>query len=319
MANDTICVVGVSGFVGSHVAAELLSRGYGVNGTLRDTSAGNTRWLLEQLAPLATAGAELTLHSAELSDKQSLLRAMQGCTGVIMCAGVERQEPSTIDLMVGAANNILDSALELGISRAVFTSSTGSTNPPRGEPELKNEVDHWSDPEKQRAAGKFSPAAKTLMDQTALARMDAANGKLRVSVINPSMIVGPAFQPAPVNSLKAFQAIIEGRRFAEGVPNGSMSIIDARDLAKLHVNALENDNAHGRYFGVKQSWHWRDILAALKKAYPSYEMPPVAQDEAPVRPTQFDLARQATLGCELRDLDEMMSGVVAELQRRNMA
>ncbi len=319
MANEAICVVGVSGFVGSHVAAELLSRGYSVHGTLRDVSENNTRWLLQRLALLATAGAELTLLPAELRDKSSLLNAMRGCTGVIMCAGVERQEPATIDLMVGAANHILDNALELGINRAVFTSSTGSTNPPSGEPELKNEIDHWSDPEKQRAAGKFSPAAKTLMDQTALARMAASDGKLRVTVINPSMIVGPAFQPEPVNSLKAFQAIIEGRRFADGVPNGSMSIIDARDLAKLHVNALVNDNAHGRYFGVKQSWHWRDILAALKKAYPNYEMPPVAQDEVPVRPTQFDLSRQNTLGCELRDLDEMMTGVVAELQRRSMA
>lgn len=318
MSHETICVVGCSGFVGSHVTAELLSSGYSVNGTLRDAGTANTQWLRDRLAPLAHDGQRLTLLSAELGDKASLLRAMQRCTGVIMCAGVERQETATIDLMVGAAEHILDGALELGIHRAVFTSSTGSTNPPGAEPELKNEVDHWSDPEQQLAAGKYSPAAKTLMDKTALAKMEASNGALRVCVINPSMITGPAYQPEPVGSLKAFKAIIEHQRFSDRIPNGSMSMIDARDLAKLHVNALENDDASGRYFGVKQSWHWRDILAALKRAYPAYELPEFPADETPVRPTQFDLTRQDTLGCELHGLDEMVGAVVQELQRREM-
>lgn len=318
MANETICVVGASGFVGSHVAAELLSRGYNVKGTLRNASSEAAEWLLEQLPAQATASAQLSLHSADIADKDSLLEAMQGCTGVVMCAGVEQQDLGTINLMVGAANNVADCALGLGIGRAVFTSSTGSTNPPDGEPETKNEVDHWSDPEVQQAAGKFSPAAKTLMDQTALARMEDSNGKLRISILNPSLIAGPAFQKDPVASLRSFQAIIEKRRHAERVPNGSMSMIDVRDLAKLHVNALESDTAQGRYFGVKQSWHWRDILAAVKRAHPEYVVPPFPDDESPARATQFDLTRQNSLGVKLRGLDEIVEGVVVELKRRNM-
>lgn len=318
MANESICVIGVSGFVGSHVAAELLSRGYNVKGTLRNASSEASQWLLEQLPAQATASAQLSLHSADIANKDSLLEAMQGCTGVVMCAGVEQQDLGTIDLMVGAANNVADCALSLGIKRAVFTSSTGSTNPPDGEPETKNEMDHWSNPEVQQAAGKFSPAAKTLMDQTALARMEDSNGKLRISILNPSLIAGPAFQKDPVASLRSFQAIIEKRRHAERVPNGSMSMIDVRDLAKLHVNALESDTAEGRYFGVKQSWHWQDILDAVKQAHPEYVVPPFPEDETRARATQFDLTRQNSLGVELRGLDEIVQGVVVELKRREM-
>lgn len=318
MANESICVIGVSGFVGSHVAAELLRRGYNVHGTLRNASSEASGWLLEQLPGAATASAKLSLHSADIANKDSLLDAMQGCTGVIMCAGVEQQDRSTIDLMVGAANHVADCALSLGIKRAVFTSSTGSTNPPEGEPATKNEVDHWSDPQVQQAAGKFSPAAKTLMDQTALARMQDSDGQLRVSILNPSLIAGPAFQKEPVASLRSFQAIIDKRRHAERVPNGSMSMIDVRDLAKLHVNALENESAQGRYFGVKQSWHWRDILSAVKRAHPDYVVPPFPEDETPALATQFDLTRQNSLGVELRGLDEIVQGVVEELRRREM-
>ena len=50
----------------------------------------------------------------------------------------------------------------------MITSSTGSTNAPNASPDvLKNEIDSWSDPEIQKGKGKFSPAAKTLMEMAA--------------------------------------------------------------------------------------------------------------------------------------------------------
>jgi nucleoside-diphosphate-sugar epimerase len=148
--------------------------------------------------------------------------------------------------------------------------------------------------------------------------MAASDGSFRVCTINPSMIVGPAYQPEPVVSLQRFAAIINGERFADKIPNGSMSMIDVRDLAALHVNALENEQASGRYFGVKQSWHWRDILQALERACPAYKMQPPDPDEVPVRATQFDLSRQASLGASPRGLDDMLEGLVAEFNRRKM-
>ena len=51
----------------------------------------------------------------------------------------------------------------------VVTSSTGSTNPPDAQSDaLKNELDFWSDAELQKKNGRFSPAAKTLMEESAL-------------------------------------------------------------------------------------------------------------------------------------------------------
>ena len=51
----------------------------------------------------------------------------------------------------------------------VVTSSTGSTNPPNAVPDKpKNEIDFWSDPEIQKQKGRYSPAAKTLMEISAL-------------------------------------------------------------------------------------------------------------------------------------------------------
>ena len=234
---EKICVVGCSGFVGSHVTAELLSRGYDVNGTLRDAEGENSSWLLSDVAAYSGDSNNLTLFAADVFDKDSIRQAMENCSGVIVCAGSPLVVPETIDLMIAVAENVSDMAIDANITRAVFTSSTGSTNPMEGEPPLKNENLHWSNPNYQLAEKKYAAVGKTLLDQKVLNKMANAREKFRVCVINPSMIVGPAFQRDPVVSLYRFAAIINGKRFSEKIPNSSNSIIDVRDLAKLHVNA----------------------------------------------------------------------------------
>ncbi len=317
MTKETICVIGMSGFVGSHVTAELLNQGYSVNGTLRNPDGPHANWIKRELMPLARPGQALKLFAAELHDQDSLETAMKGCTGVIMSAGVETQVPETVTLMVAAAENVLNAALRLGIKRAVFTSSTGSTNPPEGEPPVKDELIHWSDPEQQISVGKHSPAAKTLMDRRALEMM-AEHPDLRVSIMNPSMIAGPVFQDEPVSGLKFISAILNKERMADVIPNGSMSMINVNDLAKLHVAALEQESASGRYFALKRSWHWKEILAAFGRLYPEYTPPAWPDDIEPVKATAFDFTRRDSLGIELKDLDEILGEVVGEAQRRGM-
>jgi len=317
MKKETICVIGMSGYVGSHVTAELLQQGYSVHGTLRDPHGPHANWIQRELVPLAQSGQALQIFAAEISDQGSLEKAMAGCTGVIMCAGVETQVPETITLMVGAAENTINAALKLGIHRVVFTSSTGSTNPPEGEPPIKDETVHWSDPEQQIAAGKYSPAAKTLMEKKALEMMDA-HPDLRVSILNPSMIAGPAFQDQPPTVLKSIRAILKKERMADAIPNGSMSMIHVNDLAKLHIAALENETASGRYFALKKSWHWKDILNTLSQLYPAYTPPAWPAETKPAKVTEFNFARRDTLGVELKNLDQILGDLLHELQRREM-
>ena len=313
--SQTICVLGCSGFVGSHVTKTLLDRGDTVHGTLRDAHGPHRHWIDAQIG----TEPQLRLFSAELRDRQALRRAMEGCSGVLFCAGNEKQEPETIDLMVGGAEAVLDVATELGIEAVVLLSSTGSTNPPSGDPEVKNEVDHWSDPEVQKAAGKFSPAAKTLMDQHGLQRMQSSGGRLRVSILNPSMVTGPTFSDRLPGNLRFVEAVLSGQRMQDGAPNGSMSFIDVRDLAALMIAAMESPEASGRYFGVKKSWHWDDVLKTLEEVCRErnldYTAPPARPEAERARPTTFDLTRRRSLGVPVRDLREMLGEIVDELSR----
>ncbi len=313
-----VCVIGCSGFVGSHVTAKLLKRGYSVNGTLRNSKGSSAEWLMSSVASKSISDNSLRLFSADVFDKESLRLAMADCAGMIVCAGSPVIAPETIDLMVAVGKNTSEVAIESGIERAVYTSSTGSTNPPEGEPKLKNEEIHWSDPVQQFDAEKFAAVGKTRMDRIVLEKMQITEGDFRVCVINPSMIVGPAYQVEPVTSLIRFADIINGKRFRDKIPNSSNSIIDVRDLAELHINALEKEDSRGRYFGVKRSWHWREILRELELACPGYTMPNIDPEEFPVRETQFDFSRQKSLGVSIRGIKEMFKDLIKELNRRKM-
>ena len=134
---------------------------------------------------------------------------------------------------VNAARAVISGARAAGVGTVVLTSSTGSTNKPGAAPDaVKSELTAWSDPEQQKAAGKFSPAAKTLMEQTALQMVGrglenevtdaaAAEGAPRLCIINPSLILGPQLQPGPVsgNSLPWFSRICKGEVCLHNTPS----------------------------------------------------------------------------------------------------
>ena len=136
----------------------------------------------------------------------------------------------------------------------------------------------------------------------------AEENDLRLSIILPTGMFGPVLLPEHLKHGPHYwlKALIEGGapRHAK-VPNDSTSMIHLHDLAAIFMAAYENPNASGRYFGVYDSWHWRDIYTELKKILPDMKMPEPLT-EAPVRPTGFDFTRRDSLGVALRDIPTML-------------
>ncbi len=222
-----------------------------------------------------------------------------------------------IETVRGGVEHILASCTEHGVKSVVITSSGGSTNPKEGEPPVKKEMEHFSDPDFQISQGKYSPAAKTLMERSAFAHA-RAHPETKVAIVNPNLIVGPTFQPEVSGSLAFLLKVIRGERFSK-VPNGSMSVVDVRDLAEMELSALTDPRATGRYFAVLRSFHWKDIMEAVKGAHPGFEPPEKGYpDGQEVRPTQFDFTRRDSLGVSPRGLDEIMADAVKHLKERQL-
>ncbi len=322
----TICVAGASGLVGSNIVRAGLERGYAVNGTLRDRNDADKAPYLEALPG---APERLRLFSAEMAEDGAFDEAVSGCDGVFVAclvpvyAGRDGKPAREMDDEQGYAEiitptvegclNVMRSAARTGAGTVVVCSSTSSTNPVPPAP-VKNEVDHWSDEEEQCRAKKYTSATKTVMEKAAIRYADE-NG-MRLCVLLPTGMYGPLILPGHMNHnpYAWLRRAMDGGEPRHGkVPNDSHSMIHLHDLAALFLAAYENPDASGRYYGVYESWHWRDIYAEVGKLLPDMKIPEPLT-EPPVPPTRFDFTRRDSLGVALRDIPTMLRETVEWLR-----
>lgn len=119
----TILVTGATGFLGSHIAEQLSQSGRAVRALVRRSS--NTRFLN------SLANVELAYGSVE--DRDSVLRATRGVTGIIHAAGLVKAKSPDEFLRVnteGTENLIEAAERELPtLNRFVFVSSQAAGGP----------------------------------------------------------------------------------------------------------------------------------------------------------------------------------------------
>jgi len=59
----------------------------------------------------------------------------------------------------------------------------------------------------------------------------------------------------------------------EEFPNASYGFVDVRDVARAHIQALENSSASGRYCIVGGVMHRPDMSKILHHLYPTLRLP----------------------------------------------
>lgn len=109
-------VTGATGFIGGHLARELIKRGHTVSAVVRTPSKAQD---------LAALGVEI--HAGDITDKESMRQPMTGVDGVFHLAAWYKIGAKDGDaaqrINVGGTRNVLELMRELGISKGVYTSS----------------------------------------------------------------------------------------------------------------------------------------------------------------------------------------------------
>ncbi len=322
---DKIVIAGASGLVGANIVKAALVRGYQVTGAMRNPERAE-----QYLSDLPGAQERLLLETADMSIDGSFDEMVQGANGVFITCLVPvyaapdgkravemddaRGYAEIINPTVNGCLNIMRSAIEAGVKDIVICSSTSSTNPVPGVA-VKNEVDHWSDARQQCAAKKYTSATKTVMEKAAMAL--AADNGVRLRIMLPTMMLGSMLLPQHGNEgfMAAIKRMLQGETGRHDVtPNNSSSMAHIEDVAALFMAAYENPSAAGRYFAVRESWHWNDIYAALRSIEPSMQIPQPHVGE-PAQPTGFDFTRRDSLGVTMRDIPEILADAVAWAKR----
>ena len=116
-ARGKVVVLGANGFLGSSVTRRLVEAGRDVRAMIRPGRALNPN----------IRGLELEVVFGDALDKESLVRAMRGCDSAFHCVVDPRawihDTSSLFRTNVDGLRNSMDAALEVGVTRFVFTSS----------------------------------------------------------------------------------------------------------------------------------------------------------------------------------------------------
>src|SRR5258705_9665989 len=126
----TTLVTGAAGFLGSHVARQLVARGDEVRVLLRASSTNR-----------AIADLSLEYVTGDLRDPASLDRAMKGVQRVFHVAADYRlwakRSREIYDSNVGGTKNLLEAAKRAGVEQLIYTSTVATIAVDR--PQLPNE------------------------------------------------------------------------------------------------------------------------------------------------------------------------------------
>jgi len=322
-----VCVTGANGFIASHIVKQLLSKGYTVHGTVRDASNPTKT---DHLKALPGAAERLKLFTAECRTPGSFKSALTGCEAVFHTAtpviigtkpgaavngsGRSQGEEDIFKPGIEGVTNVMKDAKDAGSIKTFVLTSSMSAVAPKPEPALKSEI-HWSDPDEQKSRDNWYGATKTLQEMAAVEYTDKLpeNERWRLVRINPTFVAGPMLQPKINSTMDRLMKIVLGAMAQ--APNDSMSVVDVRDCARVHVAAFEKSEASGRYMCLTESMHWNDWGKILKELVP--EMAPIKPCEGEARrASQFDTTRLKSLGVEVRGFKDVLAAAVTELRAK---
>ncbi|MEM8707760.1 MAG: aldehyde reductase [Actinomycetota bacterium] len=235
-----VLVTGITGYIGQHCGAELLSRGYDVVGTVRSTAkADATR---DALAAVGDVD-RLTFVEADLLADHGWDDAVAGCDYVLHVASpfflTEPEDPNEyITPAVEGTRRVLAAAQRAGVRRIVLTSSVAAVSGGRGSGHFG--PDDWTDTSADVGAYLLS---KTLAEQAAWEMV--GEGETELVTINPAAVLGPSLgAAADAQSVMLMTDMITGKM--PMYPDLTLGVVDVRDVAWLHVEAMTKDGAAGK-------------------------------------------------------------------------
>ncbi|MDP6771612.1 MAG: NAD-dependent epimerase/dehydratase family protein, partial [Anaerolineales bacterium] len=191
---EVVLVTGASGFIGSHIVANLLARGRNVRAALRAPDDIERVGHLNAL-PISDGGA-LEIVKMDLFNQNEVNSAVEGCSDVIHAAaalyvGKKDAQKDVVDPSVIGTQNICN-AIDLAgtVKRLVHTSSTAAIRPTNYVDGTCFTSESWADDAtlENNAYGLAKAEAEKLVRKWHAEKKDDCP---RLVTIHPCVVFGP--------------------------------------------------------------------------------------------------------------------------------
>lgn len=275
MQSHRVLLTGVSGFIGSHTAVQLLNSGYQVKGTLRNV--GRSAHVKEVIGKQSAKTDKLTFAQIDLSDSLDQWKAVM--TDIDFVVHIASPFPTTLpkhedDVILPAKNgtlNVLKAAHTKGVPRVVITSSAGAAVYGKRQNSTFSEED-WTDVSNRNDTTPYF-RSKTIAEKAAWDYVRSASNPPELVTILPGAVLGPVIDHDDYGtSANLVKKLIDGSMPA--MPKIGFEMVDVRSVAEAHVRALEYPVAAGnRYLCANGYLEFKEIAQILRQQFPDKKVP----------------------------------------------
>lgn len=224
-----ICLIGGTGFVGSHIAHQLVEQGYDVRVLTRDRERAKHLLVLPSLEVV----------TANVHDPAVLAQQFAGIDAVIHLVGIlhESRNNSFANAHAELTQKVLDACVATGVKRVLHMSALAATN----------------DAPSQYLRSKAAAEQRVLAFQS--------QGHGQVTIFRPSVIFGPgdSFVNLFAKLIKALPVVVLA------CPKARFQPIFVDDVARAFVSSLELADTFGQAYnlcGPKQ-YALRELIALI--------------------------------------------------------
>jgi dihydroflavonol-4-reductase len=240
----TTLVTGAAGFLGSHIARQLVARGETVRVLMRSSSSNR-----------AISDLSLEYVTGDLRDAGSLDRAMQGIDRVFHVAADyrlwARKSQDIYDSNVGGTKNLLEAARRADVKQLVYTSTVATIAVDR--PDLPSEA---TNAKLAEMIGHYK-RSKWMAEQEVL---NAAKAGLPVIIAMPTTPVGPwDWKPTPTG--KIILDFLNGKM--PGYVETGLNFVGVEDCAAGHLLVAEKGKNGERYLLGAENLTLKELLDML--------------------------------------------------------
>jgi nucleoside-diphosphate-sugar epimerase len=244
-----ILITGATGYIGSLLTMKLAEQGEDIRILCRSTP---------EIPEFANKN--ITILKGDITDKPSLVNAMQGITQVYHMAAYARlwaKDPQTFRLInVEGTRNVLEAAVDAGIKKMVYTSTAGVIGPSRDKPMTEQDA---------RITGFFNAYEETKTAAEKLVMEFAARG-LDVSIVSPARVYGPGLDTGSNPVTKIIELYMKSKWYVipgNGEDIGSYCHVD--DVVDGHIQAMAHGGKGERYIfgGVNASFN--ELIRLIRK------------------------------------------------------
>ncbi|MGM0689634.1 MAG: NAD-dependent epimerase/dehydratase family protein [Bacillota bacterium] len=240
-----VFVTGATGFIGTELVKLLIEKGHQPHCFVRNTSKK------EKLE-----GLGVSFCIGDVTDKESIIRGMQGCDWVVHLANIysfwEPNKNIYTEVNVKGTQNVMETAIENNILKIAHISTVGVYG---------DRTDEIITEESEVGSTRFSEYSQSKLAGDLIAWDLLEKKGLPLVVIYPTVVVGPN-DPKPTGQYLI--NLLEGKIPAIVFNDVIFTFTDVRDVALGIIKALEKNNNIGeKYIIGKEQITYGDYTSLI--------------------------------------------------------